>query len=156
MSGTEFFICTWRTNVKAKKLSQLKVRWLIGQIGSAETLVRSTNISEGLKPRKAASPVLILPCRPVLTCPVLSLSCPVLSCQIHKRPARLGLSHSTSSTDIFFFWDKINVSVGLVGVLTSKSQGVLNHYLSGSFWWTQSMSNINLHKNVLNCQLLPQ
>ena len=66
----------WRNIFEAKKLSQTKEAWLIGIIVSGETLVQSTKISEGLKPRKAASPVLILTC-PTLRCPVFVLFCPV-------------------------------------------------------------------------------
>ena len=51
---------TWRKKILSKKLSQKKVRWLIGHIGSAETLA----------------------------CPVLSCLCPVLSCQTQAKSAK--------------------------------------------------------------------
>ena len=107
-----------RIFLKAKQLSQTKFRWLVGEIGSAETLVQSTKKSEGLRPRKAASPALYCP---VLPCPVFFLSNTGRTC---KWPAWLGLYQSTSNTDLSVFWDKMNVSVGLVEVLTSRSQEV--------------------------------
>ena len=62
---------TWRRKNLSLILSQTKVGWVIAHIGSAETLVRSTKISEGLKLRKAASPALS---GPALPCPIFVLS----------------------------------------------------------------------------------
>ena len=58
--------------------------WPLDQMISSRPLVPSTKISEGLTPGKAASPLIIL------SCPVLSLLCSVLSNtgQIRQRSAR--------------------------------------------------------------------
>ena len=73
------------------------------------TLVQSPKISEGLKPRKAASPVITLH-RPALPCPVFVLFSPIG--QIIIQPALLGLSYSLGRTELFVFCDRMNVSVG--------------------------------------------
>ena len=94
-----------------KKLSQTKVRWLNKQICIAETLVQSNKISEGLKPRKAASPVLIMPC-PVLPCPVFVLFCPVKHWPDMQATSLAWPTHSAPSTDLLVFCDEMNVFVG--------------------------------------------
>ena len=66
---------------------------------------------------------------PAPSYPALDCLCPVLSCQTFaKQPAVLGLSHCLGGTELYFFCNKMNVSVRLVETLMSKSHHVsLSH-----------------------------
>ena len=61
---------------------------------------------------------------PAPSCPVLSLSCSVLSniCRTVIQPALLDLSQGLGGREFFFFCDEMNVSVGLVETLKSRSR----------------------------------
>ena len=96
------------------KLEDKILRWKLRQtkehllIGHAETLVRSTKISEGIKPRKSSPHfVLILPC-PVLFCPVKHLWNPQTTSYTWPVLVCCGV------TERFVLWDEMTESGGLI------------------------------------------